>query len=641
MAIEVGSLLIGMQADVARLSSDMGKAKRTVDDAMGGIRRSAELATRALELVGVGVSAAAFSNLIKNSIDAADRLNDLSKITGLLPSQLAGISLAAEQSGSNLEGAASAISKLSENIGKDAEKYARLGVTARDPIEAFKQLADIFNALDDPQQRAALGSEALGKSWKEVAPLLAEGGAKIGEMVDQGERLAGNVDTLAPLADQFGDSLAILKANAGGVANELAGRLLPKLIDTIDALNNLSKSGNDFLPVGAAIETVFETLVVLGANTGYVFKQIGNEIGGIAAQLAALARGDFSGFAAISRMMKEDAVAARKEIDAFSERILQRNRALAQPQQGANTSKADTRGVADFIRTPKAAGGGNKKNQDTRSPEEVVQDEIDQARLKNRAKWLADQEREYASAVQEANRIIFDIDPIAKANAEWQHLLELQQAVGKEMLSDEAIGKAYAKQFDEVAKSGEDGFKRLEDAVRGWGNQFTDTMTQMVRTGKADFGSLADSIINDLVRIQIQKRITDKILPAATAGIDKLFGAFGFADGGVMTGAGPLPLNKYASGGIANRPQLAMFGEGRMPEAFVPLPDGRRIPVAMQGGAQGVTVNSNLTINAPGADAGTVARIRELMPSFIAENQRVVVGAVNQALMSRGQRAIA
>lgn len=57
-----------------------------------------------------------------------------------------------------------------------------------------------------------------------------------------------------------------------------------------------------------------------------------------------------------------------------------------------------------------------------------------------------------------------------------------------------------------------------------------------------------------------------------------------FADGGVMTSNGPLPLKKYADGGIANSPQLALFGEGSSPEAFVPLPDGRSIPVSFGGG---------------------------------------------------------
>lgn len=65
-----------------------------------------------------------------------------------------------------------------------------------------------------------------------------------------------------------------------------------------------------------------------------------------------------------------------------------------------------------------------------------------------------------------------------------------------------------------------------------------------------------------------------------------------FANGGIMTSAGPLSLSKYAGGGVANRPQLALFGEGRTPEAYVPLPDGRRIPVAMSGGGGGQVVQN-------------------------------------------------
>lgn len=64
-------------------------------------------------------------------------------------------------------------------------------------------------------------------------------------------------------------------------------------------------------------------------------------------------------------------------------------------------------------------------------------------------------------------------------------------------------------------------------------------------------------------------------------------GGFSFANGGVMTSNGPIPLRKYARGGIANSPQLALYGEGSRPEAYVPLPDGRRIPVNLQANDNG------------------------------------------------------
>jgi hypothetical protein len=53
-----------------------------------------------------------------------------------------------------------------------------------------------------------------------------------------------------------------------------------------------------------------------------------------------------------------------------------------------------------------------------------------------------------------------------------------------------------------------------------------------------------------------------------------------------------------------------MFGEGSRPEAYVPLPDGRTIPVTMSGGAAGAGLRSgtvfNISVNV--SDAGSSTR---------------------------------
>lgn len=67
-----------------------------------------------------------------------------------------------------------------------------------------------------------------------------------------------------------------------------------------------------------------------------------------------------------------------------------------------------------------------------------------------------------------------------------------------------------------------------------------------------------------------------------------------FADGGIMTGYGEMPLRKYADGGVANSPQIAMFGEGSGPEAFIPLKNGG-VPVHLRGG-QPITIDARQTI---------------------------------------------
>ena len=159
-------------------------------------------------------------------------------------------------------------------------------------------------------------------------------------------------------------------------------------------------------------------------------------------------------------------------------------------------------------------------------------------------------------------------------------------------------------------------------ALQGLGDQ----LANFVATGKLNFTDLANSIIKDMIRIATQQAIVKPLLgvlgsifpgapPAAGGGLPG-FGmdsiipgmglgntpAFKFANGGVMTEMGPMPLKKYARGGIATGPQMALYGEGSQNEAYVPLPDGRRIPVAMQGGGGGGATSVVVNVDAKGSN---------------------------------------
>jgi len=83
-----------------------------------------------------------------------------------------------------------------------------------------------------------------------------------------------------------------------------------------------------------------------------------------------------------------------------------------------------------------------------------------------------------------------------------------------------------------------------------------------------------------------------------------------FAGGGIMTQYGELPLRQYAGGGVANSPQVSVFGEGSTPEAYVPVPAGR-IPVDIKMPANSNRRPVNVTINVAGnADRNTVAALK-------------------------------
>lgn len=133
-------------------------------------------------------------------------------------------------------------------------------------------------------------------------------------------------------------------------------------------------------------------------------------------------------------------------------------------------------------------------------------------------------------------------------------------------------------------------------------------------------------------------------------GGNTLTGVPQFAMGGVMTSSGPMPLRAYASGGIANSPQLALFGEGSRPEAYVPLPDGRSIPVTMSGftpdiptgaggGAPVVNITQSFNVTAAGGDQAIARAVQQEMRAAAPETLAMTKAGVLSALDRGGNAA--
>ena len=254
--MKVGTLEIEMLANLARLRKDMTDAKQIVGDSVAGIEKMVGVARNALATLGVGVSIKVFADIVQGSIDAMDHLNDLNKTTKISIENLAGLSLAAKQSGSDLDSIASSANKLATNMGKDAEKFRQLGITAKDPLEAFKQFADVFRQIEDPQMRAALGAAALGKKWEGAAPLLAEGSKQIAEMIERGKQLSGITKKNAEQADKFNDKMAEFQAAMKGSKDRIVGDMLPALTQMMTAITAAYERGGKLAAVIEAIGQV-------------------------------------------------------------------------------------------------------------------------------------------------------------------------------------------------------------------------------------------------------------------------------------------------------------------------------------------------------------------------------------------------
>lgn len=284
-----------------------------LSDSIGGLPGLAAFGTAA---------AAGLAVLVTSAVDAQDALNDLSKSTNLSVELLSGLGFAATTSGSDLDSLAKSINRLQVNIGNAPEKYRALGITATDGYEAFKQLADMFVAIEEPELRAAVAAEALGKSWAGAAPALSAGSAGIQEMVDKGTLLSGVTTDSAEAAAELNGKLDELKAATAGVGVQLANAVVPILTEVASSLSGATDNTKQADKSFSALTETLRALVVFGGNVAFVFRGIGTEIGGMAAQAAAFAGGRFSAAEGIHEAMVSDAIKRRQEFDAWEKRML-------------------------------------------------------------------------------------------------------------------------------------------------------------------------------------------------------------------------------------------------------------------------------------------------------------------------------
>jgi hypothetical protein len=165
---------------------------------------------------------------------------------------------------------------------------------------------------------------------------------------------------------------------------------------------------------------------------------------------------------------------------------------------------------------------------------------------------------------------------------------------------NEGIGKAIARWKDFHAAGLAAGEQIVDSGLNGIADAFADIATGQ-KKAKDAFRDFARAFLADIARM-IAKLVVMKGLQAAL-GIGSVTIA---AEKGAVVPGEIKSVRRFEKGGIARGPTLALFGEGRSRkgEAFVPLPDGRRIPVDLGQNAAGGSMVVNITVQAwDGRDA--------------------------------------
>jgi lambda family phage tail tape measure protein len=622
MANMIARLGVALGIDTAEFNKGIEAAGKKLEQFSESAEKFGKMGATAL----VAASAAA--------LHYADELADVAKANEVAIGTVLKLSNALGNAGGKASDSGKLLASFTKFIdeaagGSDkAQKTAKmLGVSLQDlgklsEEELLNKVVKSLGSMDDSVTRNAKAFEIFGKAAKGVDFVgLAEDMAKSNKLTD--EQAIG--------IQKAADAYDMLAQNARETMVILASELGPILKTTLDYMKDMKGETNT---LGQVFKTVFQTVAVIGANVAFVFKGIADEIQHTYENAVTLVTKGVD--AAIEANKKYDAYRAsqRQNLDFFEAQIMgvsvgrnpddPRRTDYKKPtapagrvvQESKEAEKERLRTMRfifeeakkyDKFRTEQeakevAAYTNASKRVDKEEENLKIQQQLFEIENSMRdargedvqlAKDLYLAEEKRLQNIREINQnnllgIEAKKDLIARENAladaSERYLRSQNQAVKaqREGTGEQGFFREGAKFFRDLPTELENGAKAFQSVM----SNMESALDNFVRTGKLSFKSLARSIIQDLIAIQLKA--------SATSIFRSLFPMLGGT--GINTSGSDLALF-YADGGNPPVNQPAIVGE-RGPELFVPRTAGTIIPNHALAGVGGTTMVTNNYINA-------------------------------------------
>jgi lambda family phage tail tape measure protein len=632
MANMIARLGVSLGLDTAEFNKGIEQAGKKLEQFSQAAEKYGKVA--AAGLVAAGAAALQYAD------DLADvaKANDVAIATVLKLSNALG----------NAGGKASDSGKLLASFTKfiddaaggsfEAQKNAKmLGVSLQDlgklsEEELLNKVVKNLGSMEDSVTRNAKAMDIFGKAAKGVDFVaLADDMGKANKLTDeQALGVQAAADAYDMLAQNARDTMLILSAALG-----------PVLKTTLEYIRDMK--GETSL-LGDIFKTVFQTVAVLGANVAFVFKGIADELRHTYENAKILVTEGID--AAIAANKKYDAYRAsqRQNLDFFEGQVM----GVSMGRSGVDERRTDnksasTGGVGRKVtpardRDAEAAEkarlralekyfhelqrldkilldvAGKENSAFTDTIKRIEKDEqalkiknglldIDKLTKDLRTEdiqltkdlYLAEQKRlENIKEIEHNNLLSIEAKEYlvsqenALANASERYLRAQNQAVKaqREGSFGEGFMKEGARFFRDMPTELENGAKAFQSVM---GNMES-ALDNFVRTGKLSFKSLARSIIQDLIAIQLRA--------SASSIFKSLFGMYSGGGFGTGNAFGNQDLGGFlADGGSASANTPYMVGE-RGPELFVPRSSGTVVPNHALSGMGGTSNVTNNYINA-------------------------------------------
>lgn len=634
----IGTLNIDFQTNVATLINDMRRASAAVERSSTSMDRSLRSAATSLKSFIAGYATIeSVRSIVKISDDFTrleGRLKNATRDSFEFNSAYAGLKETAKQTGTAIETSLDVFQRISlirDDLGatnaemlKFTDTASKLGALSGAGLEAQKAgLTQLAQGLSSGVLRAEEFNsimENIPAVGKAIADELGVSTGQLRQMVIDGKVLSKDVfEAILASADETNEKFSKM-----GSTFERAGNAFN--IEFRELIGNITES------TGAVDGLV---LAINGATTAT--QNLNNKWGYL---LSILTTAQINNFSALSGIEIDTQKFDPKfqAIKKAKEDIAQADVLLARLKGRVDEIGFTGRGtfLGSQISNEDALALGGETIQAPRPGKKPEVPAFFESSLKKTYSAAAKEAQKHADAIKSViENLKFENEQLGRS-AEQQELYNaLKQAgvtadseagqaiaalVGEHQRLEEAQKRGTALQ-EELVKRGSQAIEQHKRSFESFNSVVEQGLRGQIKSWK-DLGIAILSEVQNIIAAQYQLQAGNPSSPIGGF----LSQIFGF--GGPKLSQSAIDLatfgngRLFARGGISNRP--AIFGEAG-PEAAVPLPDGRSIPVKFNNGGRS---GNTYYMDVRGADAAAIARLEARLIAMDGSVERRALSAV-------------
>jgi lambda family phage tail tape measure protein len=625
MAQNLARLGVVLGIDTAEFTTGLQKAKKSLSEI-------GDFAAKAGAIAG-----AAFAAMTYKAITMSDEIADMAKANDMAVGSILKLSGSLQLSGGNAEATGKILASFTNKVDEAAQgglkaqqAFSRIGIGLQDLGKLSQE--DLLNktvaalaAMPDSITRNALAFELLGKGirgtdLKELNKQLALGR-------DEYDKYAASIEKAAELNDK-------LYAAGRKLALSFTNEVMPAVVDLFDTINSK----------GGMADNVFKILGTTIAYFNYGIGELGAVISSIQAKFNALKKGDIFGESGeYKNAMNQIALDALTRMDKLKEALRDKSQDKAKPQTpvGRMVTPAKDTELDKEKEMLRVAGLINKEYERERvfslrqlqirgqmagmtTNERSIQEAINQ-QLDATSKKLQDitNKREDAAGRGASAKVlaVYDAQFEAVQRNSEQYINYARRIEEETIATQRTFEYGWDKAFNQFAENAYNYARVAEEMFNSLTSNMNSAIDNFVETGKLSFSSFAESVIKDIIKIQLRMQASQLL----QMGIKFAMSAFGGGGPEPLGNAGGAGFPGRASGGSVSENAPYMVGE-RGPELFVPQRSGTIIPnhqlsTALGGG--GTTFNGPYIANMQAID--TQSGIQ-----FLAKN-KMTIWSMNQS----------